>query len=89
MNLIPGLSLRVSEEAEIGGIDDAEMREFAVSFVPDLLTTSGNCLIHLQYDYVETDRDVDNLRIPVTFNRKRSNSEKAKSSSKKVSVRSG
>jgi Amt family ammonium transporter len=31
MNLIPGLSLRASEEAEILGIDDAELGEFAVS----------------------------------------------------------
>lgn len=30
MNLIPGLSLRASEEAEILGIDDAELGEFAV-----------------------------------------------------------
>ena len=33
MNLIPGLSLRVSEEAEIVGIDDAEIGEFAYDFV--------------------------------------------------------
>lgn len=30
MNLIPGLSLRASEEAEVLGIDDAELGEFAV-----------------------------------------------------------
>lgn len=30
MNLIPGLSLRASEEDEINGIDDAEIGEFAV-----------------------------------------------------------
>lgn len=30
MNLIPGLSLRASEHAEIHGIDDAEIGEFAV-----------------------------------------------------------
>lgn len=30
MNMIPGLSLRASEEAEILGIDDAELGEFAV-----------------------------------------------------------
>lgn len=30
MNLIPGLSLRATEEAEILGIDDAELGEFAV-----------------------------------------------------------
>ncbi len=33
MNLIPGLSLRVSEEAEIVGIDDAEIGEFAYDYV--------------------------------------------------------
>ena len=32
MNLIPGLSLRASEQAEIMGIDDAELGEFAVSY---------------------------------------------------------
>jgi Amt family ammonium transporter len=32
MNLIPGLSLRASEDAEILGIDDAELGEFAVSY---------------------------------------------------------
>lgn len=31
MNLIPGLGLRASEEAEVLGIDDAEIGEFAVS----------------------------------------------------------
>lgn len=30
MNLIPGLSLRATESAEIHGIDDAEIGEFAV-----------------------------------------------------------
>jgi ammonium transporter, Amt family len=33
MNLIPGLSLRASEEAEILGIDEAEIGEFAYDFV--------------------------------------------------------
>jgi ammonium transporter, Amt family len=33
MNLIPGLSLRASDEAEIVGIDDAELGEFAYDFV--------------------------------------------------------
>ena len=33
MNLIPGLSLRASEEAEILGIDDAEIGEFAYDYV--------------------------------------------------------
>jgi len=31
MNLIPGLSLRASEQAEVLGMDDAEIGEFAVS----------------------------------------------------------
>ena len=33
MHYIPGLSLRVTEEAEILGIDDAEMGEFAYDYV--------------------------------------------------------
>jgi ammonium transporter, Amt family len=33
MNLIPGLSLRVSDEDEIAGIDDVELGEFAYDFV--------------------------------------------------------
>jgi len=33
MNLIPGLSLRVSEEAEIMGVDAAEIGEFAYDYV--------------------------------------------------------
>ena len=33
MNLIPGLSLRACEEAEIEGIDQAELGEFAYNFV--------------------------------------------------------
>jgi Amt family ammonium transporter len=33
MNLIPGLSLRATEEAEILGIDDAEIGEFAYDYV--------------------------------------------------------
>lgn len=31
MNLLPGLGLRASEEAEVLGMDDAEIGEFAVS----------------------------------------------------------
>ena len=31
MNLIPGLSLRASEEAEVLGIDEVEIGEYAVS----------------------------------------------------------
>ena len=33
MNLIPGLSLRATEDAEIEGIDEAEIGEFAYDFV--------------------------------------------------------
>ncbi len=33
MHFIPGLSMRGSEEAEILGIDDAEMGEFAYDYV--------------------------------------------------------
>jgi Amt family ammonium transporter len=33
MNLVPGLSLRASEEAEALGIDDGEMGEFAYDYV--------------------------------------------------------
>ena len=33
MNLIPGLSLRATEEAEILGIDDAEIGELAYDYV--------------------------------------------------------
>ena len=33
MHIIPGLSLRVNEDAEILGIDDAEMGEFAYDYV--------------------------------------------------------
>jgi ammonium transporter, Amt family len=33
MHFIPGLALRVDEESEILGIDDAEMGEFAYDYV--------------------------------------------------------
>lgn len=33
LNLIPGCSLRASEESEVLGIDDAEIGEFAVSLL--------------------------------------------------------
>ena len=33
MNLIPGLRLRTSEEAEVLGMDDAEIGEFAYDYV--------------------------------------------------------
>lgn len=57
MNLIPGLSLRASEEAEVLGIDDAELGEFAVSCMfgaPPIHDTDKL----LQYDYVELTREV-------------------------------
>lgn len=44
MNMIPGLSLRASEEAEILGIDDAELGEFAVR-IPWPYTTPSEKLI--------------------------------------------
>jgi ammonium transporter, Amt family len=34
MNIIPGLSLRATEEEELLGIDDAEIGEFAVCSTP-------------------------------------------------------
>ena len=33
MNLLPGLRLRTSEEAEVLGMDDAEVGEFAYDYV--------------------------------------------------------
>lgn len=47
MNLIPGLSLRASEEDEILGIDDAEIGEFAVSYAPDFSHTMHSLLTSL------------------------------------------
>lgn len=46
MNLIPGLKLRASEEAEVLGMDDAEIGEFAYDYVEltrDVL--SGDALV--------------------------------------------
>jgi len=40
MHLIPCLRLRASEEAEIVGIDDAEMGEFAYDYVESERETS-------------------------------------------------
>ena len=37
INLIPGLQLRADEESEILGMDDAEIGEFAVSFIVELI----------------------------------------------------
>jgi ammonium transporter, Amt family len=47
MNLIPGLSLRASEEAEIVGIDEAEIGEFAYDFVEK------------ERDYIHLTRGID------------------------------
>ena len=47
MKLIPGLSLRASEEAETGGIDEAEIGEFAYDFVEK------------QRDYVRAPEGID------------------------------
>jgi Amt family ammonium transporter len=33
MNLVPGLSLRASEEEEVNGMDDAQLGEFAYDYV--------------------------------------------------------
>ena len=41
INLIPGCNLRASEEAEVLGIDEAEIGEFAVS------TTSRHCKLDI------------------------------------------
>lgn len=59
MNLIPGLSLRATEDAEIHGIDDAEIGEFAVSFGPMRpgKLFSFYLLTFPQYDFVEHQRD--------------------------------
>jgi ammonium transporter, Amt family len=43
MNLIPGLSLRASEEDEVAGIDDAQLGEFAYDYVE--LRRETNALI--------------------------------------------
>jgi Amt family ammonium transporter len=55
MNLIPGLSLRASEDAEVLGIDDAELGEFAVSSTYVRRVTGAD---RPQYDYVELTREV-------------------------------
>jgi Amt family ammonium transporter len=33
MNLVPGLSLRVTEEEELAGLDDSQLGEFAYDYV--------------------------------------------------------
>lgn len=58
INLMPGLKLRASEEAEVIGMDDAEIGEFAVSrfarVFPDAVANV------VKYDFVEFTRDVVN-----------------------------
>ena len=60
MNLIPGLSLRATEEQEILGIDDAEIGEFAVRASPFRLKAASfwETNVLLQYDFVELTREV-------------------------------
>lgn len=53
MHYIPGLRLRASEEAEILGIDDAEMGEFAYDYVG---IDAGNA--HEFHDDVHTHGDL-------------------------------
>lgn len=54
MHFIPGLRLRSSEEAEILGIDDTEMGEFAYDYVGlDFVTSGANGAFH---DDVREDR---------------------------------
>lgn len=65
MNLIPGLSLRATDNAERGGIDDAEIGEFAVCAPShlcffDALSLVGhhtNLFVSNKYDYVEHERE--------------------------------
>jgi len=41
MNLIPGLSLRVTEEEEAAGLDETQLGEFAYDYVELRRETSG------------------------------------------------
>lgn len=52
MNMIPGLSLRASEEAEIIGIDEAEIGEFAYDFVEK------------ERDYIHLENSVGGIATP-------------------------
>ena len=56
INLIPGLHLRIPEEDEILGVDDAEIGEFAVS--APIASFEKRRSNQKQYDYVEITRDV-------------------------------
>ena len=58
MNLIPGLRLRASEEAEVLGMDDAEIGEFAYDYVEltrDVL--NGDALIDDNESKYSADQD--------------------------------
>ena len=59
MNLIPGLSLRASEEAEIIGIDDAEIGEFAYDYVE---RERDYIHLHTGIEGIPTMRDEDEKR---------------------------
>ena len=59
MNLIPGLSLRCTEEAEIIGIDEAEIGEFAYDFV------------ERERDYLHLPRGIDGIGAPADHEEKR------------------
>ncbi|KAL4253683.1 Ammonium transporter [Abortiporus biennis] len=67
MHFIPGLRLRASEEAEILGIDDAEMGEFAYDYVGiDAATTGGREPRHLHTKTASTDgSDVEKREVTV------------------------
>ena len=56
MNLIPGLSLRADTEAEIMGMDEAEIGEFAYDFVEK------------ERDYVHLPRGMEGLSTPPEMN---------------------
>lgn len=60
LNLIPGCSLRASEESEVLGMDDAEIGEFAVSPPLSPILPGSSTYRRPQYDYVELTRDVVN-----------------------------
>ena len=59
MNLIPGLRLRASEEAEVLGMDDAEIGEFAYDYVEltrDVL--NGDALVDDNESKYSADQDI-------------------------------
>ena len=54
LNWIPGFHLRLSEEDELMGADDAEIGEFAVSF---LITFSAFLILSLPRNIFDPDMD--------------------------------